>query len=131
MRIMARPWLRPLRAALALGFGAGAAFHLASLGWPQMGSFSPPWRHALFIGVNLCFALAMLRPPRWLVLPAAALVAQQGYGHGRDLVHAAAVGQLDVQSAVTLLTLPFVAWVAVRAASPGDKPVPTAGLSHR
>jgi hypothetical protein len=124
MRIVALPWLRPLRAVLAVGFGAGALFHLVSLGWPQIGSFSPPWRHALFVGINLFFAWAMLRPPRWLVAPAAALIAQQGCGHGSDLVHAAALGRLDVQSAVTLLTLPFVAWVAIRAAGIGEDPAP-------
>jgi hypothetical protein len=108
-------WLRGVRLVLALGFGAGALFHLVSLGWPGIGSFSPPWRHGLFVVVNLFFAGATLRPPRWLVVPAAVLVGQQGYGHGADLLRAAAAGQLDVQSALTLLSLPFVAWVALRA----------------
>jgi hypothetical protein len=115
---MAAQWLRGLRVALALGFAAGALFHLASLVRPDLGSPSPPWRHAIFVAVNLFFGGAMLRPPRWLVVPAAVLVAQQGYGHGADLLAAARVGRLDVQSAVTLLVLPFVAWVAVRAMRP-------------
>ena len=108
-------WLRGLRWLLALGFGAGALFHLVSLVRPDIGSFSPPWRHALFVAVNLLFAWAMLRPPRWLVVPAAILVVQQGYGHGADLLRAAASGKADLQSAVTVLVLPFVAWVAGRA----------------
>ncbi len=108
-------WLRGLRVVLALGFVAGAVFHLASLVRPDLGSPSPPWRHATFVAVNLFFGWAMLRPPRWLVVPAAVLVAQQGYGHGVDLLAAARVGHFDGQSAVTLAILPLVAWVGLRA----------------
>ncbi len=87
------------------GSRRGRLFHLVSVvAAGASGAPSPPWRHALFVAVNVFFGWAMLRPPRWLVVPAAVLVAQQGYGHGADLRGTRRrAGQVDVQSAVTLL----------------------------
>jgi hypothetical protein len=68
----------------ALGFLAGAAYHISALvapGAPWLEP-SPPWRHALFVAVNLAGAAGFWTRPRWLVFPVAALAAQQVVSHG-------------------------------------------------
>ena len=45
------------------------------------------WRHELFVGLNLALAALLVTRPRWALVPAALLSAQQLYSHGSDLVH--------------------------------------------
>ncbi len=99
------------RALFVSGLGAVgvACFHGAAIIVPTISEPSPPWRHALFIGVNLFFGFAFLRRARWLPVPFAVLSAQQVYSHGTDLIEARAVGHTDLQSLAVLATLPVLA----------------------
>src|SRR5260221_3145599 len=73
-------------------FVIGAVHPLVALAWPRAIDPSPPWRHALFLGINALFAVAFALRWRWLLVPCFALVAQQSYSHGMDVVRAASEG---------------------------------------
>jgi len=67
---------------IAAFFAAGAVFHLAALVRPAVADPSPPWRHALFVLVNVAVALGMRWRPRGFALGFALLAAQQLWSHG-------------------------------------------------
>src|SRR5215467_12600686 len=71
-----------IRGAFALGFVCAAVFHALALVRPDLAEPSPPWRHALFVGVNLAVAAGFLWRPRGFKVVFALLCAQQLYGHG-------------------------------------------------
>jgi len=105
---------RPLWAARALVAAAVAAmlvamFHVAALVVPTMGEPSPPWRHALFVAVNLAAAWAFVRRPRGLRIGFSLLWLQQCISHGAAFVAAHDAGHLDVQSLVVLVAFPCIA----------------------
>lgn len=93
---------------LAILFGAGALFHLVAIFAPGIGNPSSSGRHAVFVLLNGFFATAFFFGQRWVIVPVLALVAQQAYSHGTDLVRAHAEGRTDVQSLLVLLFLPVV-----------------------
>ena len=69
-------------AILAIGFFAAGAFHAVALFAPDVAAPSPPWRHALFVIVNVAVGLGMLRRPRWFTPLFGLLCAQQLVSHG-------------------------------------------------
>jgi len=91
----ARPrarWTDWVAYALAAAFLFGAVMHGRALVQPPAAPDSPPWRHALFLALNLVCVAGFLRRP-WYFLPAFVVLAiQQGSTHGVDAVQAAARG---------------------------------------
>jgi MYXO-CTERM domain-containing protein len=73
---------RRVFAAVAAFFVVGAAFHVVALVRPAVGDPSPPWRHALFVLINLAVALGLRRRPRGFAFGFALLTAQQLWSHG-------------------------------------------------
>jgi hypothetical protein len=94
---------------VAAFFVAGATFHVAALLHPEVADPSPPWRHALFLVINLGVALGMTWRPRGFALAVALLTAQQVWSHG---VTAAQVWRderrIDGASAVVVVGMPVV-----------------------
>jgi hypothetical protein len=109
-------WLDRLPLLLGALFGVGGLFHLIGIFAPGIGNAASSGRHAVFVGINAFFAAAFVLRRRWTIVPVSALVAQQAYSHGEDLVLAHREGRTDVQSLVVLLFLPVVVAVAVRLA---------------
>lgn len=109
-------WLDRLPLLLGALFGVGGLFHLIGIFAPGIGNAVSSERHAVFVGINAFFAAAFFKRQRWTILPVSALVAQQAYSHGEDLLRAHREGRTDVQSLVVLLFLPVVIAVAVRLA---------------
>ncbi len=109
-------WLDRLPLLLAALFGVGGLFHLLGIVAPGIGNAASSGRHAVFVGINAFFAAAFGFRQRWTIAPVSALVAQQAFSHGGDLVRAHEEGRNDVQSLVVLLFLPVVLAVAVRLA---------------
>jgi hypothetical protein len=109
----------PDRLLVLIGFGcfAVALFHAAAIVWPGVSEPSPPWRHALFIGINAFFGAAFVRRVRWLPWALAPLTVQQIWSHGEGFLQARAAQppRWDLQSLSMLVTLP-VLWVVVVAA---------------
>jgi hypothetical protein len=101
---------------LAALFGAGALFHIVGVIAPGIGNAPSSGRHAAFVLINGFFAAAFFFRRRWIIVPVLALVAQQAYSHGTDLVRAHEEGRTDVQSLLVLLFLPVVVASAVRLA---------------
>lgn len=89
--------------ALAVAFGFGALLHLAALVRPAIDPESPPWRHALFVAINLvCVAGFRSRP--WYFLPAyVALAVQQGTTHGASVVEHAQRGEIAWSDVAVML----------------------------
>ena len=110
------PWLDRLPLLLGALFSTGALFHLIGIVAPGIGNAASSGRHAVFVGINAFFAAAFSLRRRWTIVPVSALVAQQAYSHGEDLVRAHEGGRTDGQSLVVLLFLPLVLAVAVRLA---------------
>ena len=100
---------RRVFAAIAAFFVAGAVFHVAALVRPALGDPSPPWRHALFVLINVAVALGMHRRPHGFAVGFALLTAQQLWSHGAT---AAQVfrdeGRLDWASVVVVAGMPAV-----------------------
>ena len=97
-----------------------AIFHAVAIFVPTVSEPSPPWRHGVFVLVNLFFAWAFLTRARWLPLPFGALCIQQAWSHGSAFLAARAVGHTDLQSLAVLVTLPCllpIVWL-------GRKPAP-------
>lgn len=109
-------WLDRLPLLLGALFAVGGLFHLIGIFAPGIGNAASSGRHAVFVGINAFFAAAFFLRQRWTILPVSALVAQQAYSHGADLLRAHEEGRTDVQSLVVLLFLPAVLAVAVRLA---------------
>jgi hypothetical protein len=97
-------------------FGAGALFHVVAILAPGVGNAASSGRHAVFVLINAFFAAAFLARRRWVLAPVLALVVQQAYSHGTDLLRAHDEGRVDVQSLLVLLFLPVVLAAAVRLA---------------
>lgn len=106
---MARPIPRGVFLAIAAFFVVGALFHVAALVRPALEDPSPPWRHALFVLINLTAALGSLRRPRGFAVAFALLTAQQLWSHG---VTAVVVWRdehrFDWPSVVVLAGMPLV-----------------------
>lgn len=87
--------------------GVAAAYHF--IGMFGKVNNDPPWRHALFVGIDLLFAYGLLRRPpyfSWLFL---AFLVQQYYTHGGKLLHRWEQQRtVDWISLVVLVTLPVV-----------------------
>lgn len=96
-----------VRLAVSALFAAGAAFHLIAVAIP-IGTPSPPWRHCLFIAINLTMAIGFAQKARWLLPAALVFAAQQGFSHGSDVARAAREGVWDIQGTGALLFLPLV-----------------------
>jgi len=77
----ARVWTFRVAAGL---FTVAACFHAACLVDPGLGEPSPPWRHAVFLGINLGAAAGLLFRPRWFFFAFALLLGQQLASHGMD-----------------------------------------------
>ena len=106
---MKRPVPRGVFLAIAAFFVAGALFHVAALVRPAVADPSPPWRHALFVLVNVAVALGLRRRPRGFAVGFALLTAQQLWSHG---LTAALVWReerrLDWASVVVVAGMPLV-----------------------
>lgn len=64
-------------------------------------------RHELFVGLNLVLAALLVARPRWALVPAALLSAQQLYSHGSDLIASMREpGPLDWASVGVLVFFP-------------------------
>lgn len=101
-------------------FAAGALFHVATLVAPTLGEPSPPWRHALFVGINALYAALFAVQPRWLAFAYAPLAAQQAYSHGQELLRSAAPLH-ETQSLLALVSIPlFLALALPRRRHPGS-----------
>jgi hypothetical protein len=74
--------LKTVFAILAIGFFAAGAFHAVAFFAPEVAAASPPWRHALFVAVNLAVGVGMLRRPGWFTPLFGLLCAQQLVSHG-------------------------------------------------
>ena len=103
-------------ALVACGFLCGAAYHAVGLfGDPARVEPSPPWRHAVFIAVNLGCALGVAFRPRWFVAAFALLVAQQVASHGMYAWRVLrAEGRIDGASVIVLVTMPAVLFLLAR-----------------
>ena len=97
------------------GFGLGALFHLAALIDPTFGEPSPPWRHLLFLAINLVAAVGMVRRPRGFVIAFAALCAQQIFSHGTALLTIwRSAHRIDWASVVVLTLMPVALALLIR-----------------
>ncbi len=114
----ARVWLAR---GVSVAWCVTACTHALALVAPAPDDGSPPWRHGLFLAINLVFAGLYARRPWWLPYAFAPLAAQQIWSHGHDLARARSEGRWDLSSVVVLLSLPLFAWVAwaARRARPG------------
>ena len=63
-------------------FIAAAVYHAVHIFVPETANASPPWRHALFVLINLAVAGCLVLRPRAFVGAFALLTVQQIYGHG-------------------------------------------------
>lgn len=98
----------------AVGLGVGALFHVFRLVAPVGGDGSPPWRHALFVGVDAALALGFALRPRWFPWLFGPIVVQQLVSHGSAAYRAFQAGAWDLASIVIVIALPalFVALIA-------------------
>jgi hypothetical protein len=103
--------LRWLLRGCALCFVLGALFHFVALEVPELGTPSPPWRHALFFGINTSYAIAFWRSPRWLVFAYLPLGLQQTWSHGSDWLQSAAPWH-RTQDLLALAAVPLFAGLA-------------------
>jgi len=62
-----------------------AIYHLAALTVASLAPPGAPWRHGLFIAIDLTAAVLMLRRPVWFVPIFALLTIQQIWSHGESL----------------------------------------------
>lgn len=92
-----------------------AVYHVIGLFLPQISPMTPPWRHALFVGINLAMAWLMLRRPPWFWALFALLTVQQLYGHGGKLLgHWRAAGQIEWISMLVVIGMPIMAFLLFR-----------------
>ena len=110
------PWIFAL---LAAGFAVGAVYHLAALADPALDPSSPPWRHGLFVAINLLCMAGMLRRPRGFALLFALLTAQQVFSHGaRAWAMWRDARRVDQASLVVLLAMPAILALLLRDGRP-------------
>ncbi len=102
-RLAERPWI------FSIVFALGVVSHTLALASPNASDTSPPWRHALFLGINASLAIAFAIRFRWTIVPCFALLVQQTLSHGSDLVEAARARHLDLASVLVLLVMPWCA----------------------
>jgi hypothetical protein len=93
--------------ALAFGFFCAAIFHAAAFVQRSLEPRQSGLQHALFVPLNLLFAVGTLRRPRWFIWAFAALCAQQLYEHGLAGWTAWRDGWLDWRSLLVVLALPL------------------------
>ena len=68
---------------------------------------SPPWRHLLFVAINLLCAYGFLKRPQFFVYLFAILLVQQFYSHGSSIVNMwVEKKQIDWISIAVLIFLP-------------------------
>lgn len=99
-----RRWRAVVAYLLAGAFVLGAVMHVRALVTSGVDPESPPWRHAVFIALNLaCVAGFVARP--WYFLPGFVLLAiQQASTHGVSVVRAAARGELAGEDVAVMAT---------------------------
>jgi hypothetical protein len=81
---------------------------------PGIAEPSPPWRHALFAVINAGCALGFQKPFPGFTWAFAALVVQQIYSHGTQVI---GNGRLDWASAAVFVGLPAAGLLLKRNAS--------------
>jgi hypothetical protein len=95
--------------AVAVAFAAAAVFHAAALVRPAIAPPSPPWRHTLFVAINVAAAFGVVLRPRWFVVPFAVLTVQQLVSHGAAAWKAwVEEGRVDVASLIIVVGMPAV-----------------------
>lgn len=99
----------------AAGLVAAAVYHAVGFFDPALVEPAPPWRHALFIAINLGAAAGFLVRPRFFVWLFALLAAQQLWGHG---VYGLEVWRtehrIDWASIIVLVAMPLLLALLVR-----------------
>ena len=104
-----------LFAALALGFVAGAAFHLAALASATPDPTSSPLRHGVFVGINLLCAVGLVVRPRGFVALFALLTLQQLASHGALALRVwRDQHRVDGPSVLVLLAMPAILALLIR-----------------
>jgi hypothetical protein len=101
-----RTALKWLFAALALGFLCAAVFHAAAFVHPSLEPRQSPFNHALFVPLNLLFAVGTLLRPRWFIFVFGLLCLQQLYAHGVAGWEAWREGWIDWRSLLVVVSLP-------------------------
>ena len=71
----------------AFGAVLAAVYHAAALVVPRITSHGAPWRHALFIGIDLAVAVLLIQRPRWFAGAFGVLTLQQLFSHGNRLFY--------------------------------------------
>jgi hypothetical protein len=64
----------------ALLFLMASAYHLIGIFYPL--DTSPIWRHSIFVAINLCCSVLVLKRPKYFFYIAIVLSMQQYYSHG-------------------------------------------------
>jgi hypothetical protein len=112
-----RPWFL-VAAALS---GATAIFHVVAL-FVSVNDV-PLWRHALFIGVNVLCVLGFVKRPRAFVWLFGALVVQQLWSHGGDVVTTWTFAhRIDAMGVGVCLVMPAL-WVLLLVDARAQRPV--------
>lgn len=94
---------RLISAALLLA----AAYHIGAILVPSLNISSPPWRHAMFVALNVFGAIFVLRRPPWFVFLFGAVTVQQLYSHGeRAWRWWFSQGRVDWISLIVIIGLP-------------------------
>jgi len=94
---------------VAIAFVIAALFHAGALIAPDIAEPSPPWRHALFIGINLALAAGFFRRPRFFLWVFLVVTAQQLVSHGMQGWRVWQEGRIDWASVVVCVALPPLA----------------------
>ena len=71
---------------MALAALLAAAYHIAAISFPNLGIQGNHWRHGLFVVINLCLAVLLLKRPTWFTPAFAVLTIQQLYSHGGNAI---------------------------------------------
>ncbi len=94
--------------ALSFFFGCGAVFHVAAVIQANLDPEAPPWRHLLFVGINLACIAGFLRRPLFFVPLFCLLAIQQVSSHGSHALRAWQVDRsFDAPSFGVLLVMPL------------------------
>lgn len=104
---MAEPVRDRLFWTFASFWGIAAAYHFVGI----FGKVNedPPWRHTLFVGIDLLFAYGLLKRPRYFSSLFLLLMVQQYYTHGAKLLNKwEKQARVDWASLGVLVVLPIV-----------------------